>query len=63
LDNRVAVEVAAAVYKTAFEEGIASAELPSGFGSVEEYIPLYKKEVMERIKVQEKLRNLVKDNF
>ena len=63
LDSRVAVEVSAAVYKTAFETGIAGAELPSGFNSVDEYIPHYKKEVMERVKTQEKLRNSVRNNF
>lgn len=63
LDVRVAVEVAAAVFKTAFEKGIAGAELPEGFSSVDSYIPQYKKEVMERIKIQEKLRKIIKDNF
>ncbi|MFH1323657.1 MAG: malic enzyme-like NAD(P)-binding protein [Nanoarchaeota archaeon] len=63
LDPRVAVEVAAAVYKTAFEKGIATAKLPEGFNSAEEYIPAYKKEVMERIKVQDKLREAVRNSF
>jgi len=63
LDPRVAVEVAAAVYKTAFKTNIARASLPENYSSVEEYLPHYKKEVMERVRAQEKLRRIIKDNF
>jgi malic enzyme len=61
LDPRVAVEVAAAVYKTAFKTGIATAKLPEGYNSIEEYMPEYKKQVANRIKVQEQFRQTIKN--
>jgi len=63
LDTRVAVEVAAAVFKTAFDTGIARAKLPDGYSSVDEFLPHYKKQVTERIATQEKLRNMIKEEF
>ncbi len=56
LDMRVPVEVAAAVYRQAFGDRLARAKLPAGFASVEEYLPLYKKKVAGRLKLQEKFR-------
>jgi len=63
LDVRVPVEVAAAVYKSAFDGGIARAGLPGGFASVDEYLPVYKKEVAARIEAQARLRALVAEGW
>ncbi len=63
LDTRVPVEVAAAVYKCAMDTGIARAKLPEGYSSVDEYLPVYRKGVEDRIKQQEVLRTLITEQW